>query len=425
MLRTSRAFVLVAATFVGGLAAGSSVVHTAAAPYASLDTLARALSTIEDHHLAPPGADALLYGAISGMVDTLDPHSTFLAPADADALQDRAEGRFMGVGIALLDTDAGVVVGRVVPGSPAALSDIRVGDQLLSVDGALTQTAEGAAALLPGARGTPVVLVLDRDGVLLEPTVVRDEVLEIGVAGALFEPGWGYVRVDRFYRRVTEDTQRALAELEAAGGPLRGLVIDLRGNPGGLLEEAVAMVDLFLDRGVIVETRGRDGRVLETHSATEDPPARIEDLVVLIDGGSASASEIFAGTLQARRRARLVGSATYGKGSVQKVYRFEDGAALKLTIARYHVAGDAPLPPEGITPDVQINPDQDISGEVTALRSAVLSRSLPEPDRTRLIGHLSDLDAALSATPAVSDDLAQRMKGDRALRESWALVRSP
>ena len=364
------------------------------------------------------------------MVDDLDPHSVWLPPEEYQRLQERADGRYLGIGIELGEMGAvSPVIGRVLPRGPAALAGIQPGDVLVAIDGTDAATLSSSALLksLNGPQGDSVSLTLLRGGETITLTVVRDEVLEISVEGTLLEPGWGYLRLKHFSRRVAAETELAMQGMEGEV-PLEGIVLDLRDNPGGLITEAVELVDLFISQGLIVQTRGRDASQVESYSATLSPGDRESlDIVILVNGGSASASELVAGALQDIGRATIVGSRTYGKGSMQHVYEFEDGSALKLTVARYYLPGGASIEPGvGVTPDVAVALSAP-SDQLAALQEEVSGLSITTSERRRLMELIESLPlqaAPATASPPWSGTLQERITADPQLQSAWQHLRS-
>lgn len=434
MKRTLLSFGLVGLAFAGGLLSGLTLVGSARAgdggPYEALDTLARALTVVEGQYVEVVQPRALVEAAVRGMAESLDPHSVFL---DADAwrgMQDRNEGRWFGVGVEIRPDPLGARIGRVVPGGPADLAGVLPADLLVAIDGqalagrSLEQVGQG----LEGERGAPVRLGLLRGEERLERTVVRDQVLAPVVDAGLLAPGQGYARIEHFRQRTAPELSQALDRLDKEGGrPLEGLVLDLRDNPGGLLEEAVAVVDLFAREGLIVETRGRGGQVVESHRARPAAHDRDLALVVLVNGMSASASEIVAGALQELGRATVIGTPSYGKGSVQQVYEFEDGAALKLTVARYHLSsGRTFTPGEGVVPDLLVPLDEAPSSARARLERALDRLPAAEAqdlreDLDRIAGEGED---AHEAEVPWEGTLQERTALDPQLRAAWDRVRA-
>jgi len=432
--RTIQAFGMVAAAFAGGLIAGSGIVRSAWASatdaYGGLNTLARTMTTIESSYVEELQTLELVHSAVRGMVDDLDPHSVWLPPEEYQRLQERADGRYLGIGIELgAMGDASPVIDRVLPRGPAALAGIQPGDVLLAVDGVEVAPLSPEAVLerLNGPLGASVQLTLHRGEEQITLTVVRDEVLEISVEGELLEPGWGYLRLKHFSRRVAAETELALVDLERAAA-LQGIVLDLRDNPGGLITEAVELVDLFVSEGLIVQTRGRDSSQIESYHATAAQTDRLHlPIVVLVNGGSASASELVAGALQDIGRATVIGERTYGKGSMQHVYEFEDGSALKLTVARYYLPGGETIKPgAGLTPDLMV-PLHSASDPRSTLQVEVAGLAVSEEQRRRLMELIESLplhDTAETASPSWSGSLSERMVSDLQLQTAWQHLRS-
>lgn len=433
MKHTLLSFGAVSAAFSAGLASGAALATSAWAagksPYQALDTLARAMTAIEGEYVEEVEPDALIQAAVRGMAESLDPHSVYLDPDEWRAVQDRNEGRWTGIGIEMRPHPAGARIVRLVPGGPADLAGVLAEDVLVSADGTALAglTLQEIARVLEGERGVAVQLGLLRGGQRLEIGVVRDQVIAPVVQAELLAPGQGYARIEHFRQRTTAELAQALARLETEGGqPLSGLVLDLRDNPGGLLEEAVAMVDLFVGDGLVVETRGRDGAVVESHHAHAEAGDRALTLVVLQNGNSASASEIVAGALQDLERATVVGTPSYGKGSVQQVYEFEDGSALKLTVARYHLASGRSFDAgAGVHPDLLVRMEADPA--LALDRLAALVEALPPEQGEALRADLARLHPPGEAVeePEVpwNGPLAERLAHDPQLHAAWQRVR--
>ncbi len=334
--------------FGGGLMGGSALVQEAAARsgegYTGLDTLARALHTIQTRHVDELSTEELVQDAITGMADARDRHTRYLDAETWTAMQARTEGEVEGdIGLRLMVGEQDeLLVDRVVPGGPADLGGLREGDTLvLNEEMSALPPAQVLAQLESGFVGEPgsaVVIKVVRDGEALALTAVRDLVREPGAEVDWLAPGIAHARIVHFQREAGTDLRRGLQKLEEEQ-PLTGVVLDVRDNGGGLLEEAVAILDLFVDEGELVRVDGRLEAEREVFDATPGAPWVDLPLLVLVDGGTASASEIVAGSLQAMGRAELVGTDSYGKGSVQRIYAFEDGSALKLTVARYSLPG--------------------------------------------------------------------------------------
>lgn len=350
---------LAAGLFVGGGSAAAT--PTRASPYANLAIFARALAHVEASHVEPPDQDRLIYGAIRGMVETLDPHSTFLDPDEYRILTSDTEGRFGGIGVAIDVRDGWLTVHGVTEGSPAERGGIRPGDRFLTIDGwaARDMPLSEAVRRMRGDPGTEVRVRIRRPEVedAIEVTLTREVIHVEAVEARVLPDRIVYVKVRSFQGTTVDEMNAALdraAEETREAGGIAGVLIDLRGNPGGLLDEAVRMSDEFLEDGVIVSTRGRNGELLDEARARRAGTRPRWPMVVLVDHFSASAAEIVAGALQDHHRATIVGARTWGKGSVQNIIQLPDGSALKLTIARYYTPAGRSIQAQGIDPDVEV-----------------------------------------------------------------------
>ena len=295
--------------------------------------------------------------AVDGMVASLDPHSAFLDPAEYEAMRVSTAGHYSGIGLEVAARDGRIAVVTPIDGSPAARAGLRRGDILLEIDGRTVAGGSLAEIIerMRGFAGSTVRLTVERSG---EPEPLRFELqrsdVQVRTVRAEALPGrYGYLRVTHFTDSTPRDLGRALATLQSAA-PLRGLVLDLRGNPGGVLESSVSVADEFLDSGVIVRAEGRTAESRFVLRATEGDALRSAPLVVLIDRGSASGAEIVAGALRDHGRATLMGERTFGKGSVQTVMPLANGQALKLTTSRYFTPSGASLHDRGLEPDVSL-----------------------------------------------------------------------
>jgi carboxyl-terminal processing protease len=330
-----------------------------AQPYRSLDVFAEVLAYVQNNYVDEAKEKDLVYGAIEGMVQGLDPHSAFLRPDVYRAIRDETTGEFDGVGLEIVMKDDGPTVVAPMADSPAERAGLRTGDRILKVDGTSTRdlTLPDVVRRMKGRAGTQVSLEIMREGFRAPQaiTLVRDRVRTSSVDARVLDAraGLAYVRITSFQDRTDRQLKAALDELRGRlGGEIRGLVLDLRNNPGGLLDQAVRVADRFLLSGVIVTTEGRGRRAPEVESAREKDTEPPYPMAVLVNRGSASASEIVAGALQDHGRAAIVGSRTFGKGSVQTVIELEDGSALKLTVAKYFTPRHRSIQDQGIAPDV-------------------------------------------------------------------------
>ncbi|GHG64309.1 S41 family peptidase [Comamonas sp. JC664] len=333
------------------------------ATYRQLETFARVLSYVENNHVAPPDRQRLMYGAIQGMLETLDPHTVFLPPDVFREMKIDTSGEWGGLGIEIARKGERIVVVAPIDDTPAARAGIKAGDELVGIDGERTEGMDVARAMqkMRGPAGGRVLLTIMREGFTAprEIAIIRDHIRIVSVEGAL-HGGIGHVKVKNFQDRTDLYLRKELERLRGLNGgkELRGLVLDLRNNPGGLLDQAVAVSDRFLPGNLtIVSTRGRDGRGNTLERSKDRDTEKDYPVVVLVNAGSASASEIVAGALQDHGRAAIMGSPTFGKGSVQTVIELEDGSGLKLTIARYYTPKGRSIQERGITPDFLV-PDE-------------------------------------------------------------------
>ncbi|WP_456385318.1 S41 family peptidase [Desulfolithobacter sp.] len=325
--------------------------------YKSLETFSNVLMLLQQHYVDKVDIQQVIVGAINGMLSSLDPHSSYLEPEDFKELQVETKGSFTGIGIEITIRDSVLTVVSPIEGTPAYREGIRAGDQIIRIDGKLTKnmTLMDAVKKLRGPKGSKVTLSIFRSGwsELKDFTLVRAEIPLHSVKSMILEPGFVYIRITNFQASTTRDFRKALRDA-ARKGEIRGLVLDLRNNPGGLLDQAVKVADVFIDKGVIVSTRGRDPEQDMVFEAHRDGASFQFPIIVLVNEGSASASEIVAAALQDHRRAIILGTETFGKGSVQTVIPMPDGAGLRLTTARYYTPSGNSIQARGITPDVEI-----------------------------------------------------------------------
>ena len=360
-----------------------------AGPYKKLDVFSHVLSLIENNYVEQVDETKLLYGAVEGMVRTLDPHSSFMDPRSYAALKQETDGEYGGVGLELATRGEDVVVVAPLDDTPASRAGFAPGDKLLEIDGQVLHgwRESDAVRALMGPPGTKVTVKALRAS-WSEPksfTLIRDVIRVVSVEEKLFEKKYAYVKIKNFQDRTDSYLKKALENMRArSGGQLAGLVLDLRHNPGGLLDQAVKVADRFMPDGVIVTTKGRGGKHIEVERAHAKDTEPRYPMVVLVDGGTASASEIVAGALQDSGRAVVMGTQTFGKGSVQTVIELEDGSGLKLTIARYYTPSGRSIQERGITPDVWVK-------AVASDEDAPREQNLP--------GHFKGEDVAAAAQP--------------------------
>lgn len=317
-------------------------------------------NAIKDAYVEPVEDRELMQSAIRGLLLDLDPHSVYLDRDDAEAFDESTTGAYSGIGVEVIRMPEGSLrVVAPIDDTPAARAGIRTGDVIVAADGeTLTPSSHEGTGPLRGEPGTSVLLTVLRDGAAepLEIPVERETIRVASVRGRLLEPGYGYIRISAFQVDTAADFQRTLRELQEKA-PLRGLVLDLRTNPGGLLTSAVQIADDLLDEGGIVSTRGRISISDAEFSATPGDLLEGVPVVVIVDAGSASASEVLAGALRDNGRARILGSRTFGKGSVQTLLPLDNGDSVKLTTARYYTPSGRSIQARGIDPDVVLEPE--------------------------------------------------------------------
>ena len=329
--------------------------------YQNLETFATVLTMVQKNYVDDVPTDKLIDGAINGMLASLDPHSAYLSPDLYKELQVDTRGSFGGLGIEITQRSGVLTVVSPIEDTPAARAGVRSGDQIIKIDNEFTKdmTLVQAVKMMRGPEGSKIKLTLRRES---QPDwmnlTLKREVIQIkSVKSRLLEPHFGYLRITQFQERTERDAKAQLAELEKSSGGLHGLVLDLRNNPGGLLSQAVKVSDLFLESGMVVYTEGRLENQAQKFYARKGPIAGDYPIVVLVNGGSASASEIVAGALQDHKRALVLGTQTFGKGSVQTILPVADGeSAIRLTTARYFTPNGRSIQATGITPDIVMDP---------------------------------------------------------------------
>ena len=326
-------------------------------PLDELRTFADVFSQIRAGYVEEVDDSTLLEYAIQGMLSGLDPHSVYMTKDEFSDLQEGTSGEFSGLGLEVGLEDGFITIIAPIDGSPAAAADLRSGDVILKLDNAPVQGMglNEAIETMRGPKGSKIELTIGRPGESqpFTVTLVRDTIKMASVRGRWLEPGYGYIRVAQFQVETGEDVAKALKKLQDTG-KLKGLVLDLRNNPGGVLSASVNVADLFLDGGPVVYTEGRLPNSnmhfnAQPGDVTEDAP-----IVVLINAGSASASEIVAGALQDRGRAVIMGSDSFGKGSVQTILPLSESRAIKLTTALYFTPSGRSIQAEGIVPDILV-----------------------------------------------------------------------
>lgn len=328
--------------------------------YESIELFTDVLAIVKKSYVEEVDTKKLIYGAINGMLSALDPHSSFMPPDTYKELKLDTKGEFGGLGIEISIKDGILTVISPIEDTPAYRAGLKSGDQILKIDDKFTKdmTIMDAVKRMRGSKGTKVTLTIMREGFdkPKEFPLTRDIIQVKSVKFKMLDDGYGYVRIAQFQEKTSDDLQKALAGLnESSKGKLRGLVLDLRNDPGGLLDQAVKVSETFLDEGkLIVYTEGREKDAQMKFSSRKGDKQPNYPVVVLINSGSASASEIVAGALQDHKRAVVMGVQSFGKGSVQTIIPLSDNSGLRLTTAKYFTPSGRSIQAKGITPDITV-----------------------------------------------------------------------
>ena len=380
-----------------------------------LRTFTDVFSQIRQNYVESVDDKSLLNAAINGMLSELDPHSAYLLNDQLQDLDETSRGQFNGIGVNVEVVDFRIVVQAVISPSPADSAGINPGDVIISIDGRPVKGRDVREAIdeLRGEPGTKVILeVLTPGDEARELTLVRKVVDIPSLTAQVLEGRYGYFRVSHFNRETATHFEQSLESMAGDGIRLQGLIIDLRDNPGGVLQPAVSLADGFLDDGLIVSTRGRNAAMQLEFSAHPGQWLQDVPVVVLIDRGSASASEVLAGALQDHGRALIVGEKSFGKGSVQSVLPLRNGSGIKLTTARYYTPSGRSIQAEGIVPDVALRPVEFVDRRDLRIRESDLDRHLERESE----------DAAPEVRGA-PDDGNTALKDDQYVQEALSLLK--
>jgi len=384
--------------------------------YENLDLFGDIFERIRSSYVEEIDEEKLIESAISGMLTSLDPHSSYMAPEDFSTMQVQTRGEFGGLGIEVTQENGFIKVVSPIDDTPADNAGIEAGDFITKVDGESTlgKTLDEAVDKMRGPVGSEIIITVVREGVEepFDVSIIRDTI-EIKAVKARSEGKTVVLRVSSFTSKTYPNLKESLEkEINAAGGLdyINGVVVDLRNNPGGLLTQAIRVSDAFLESGEIVSTRGRGARDAERYNATPGDLTNGKPIVVLINGGSASASEIVAGALQDHHRAIIVGTKSFGKGSVQTIIPLSsDGAAMRLTTARYYTPSGRSIQSLGVSPDILV--EQRI-------------RSDEDPDEARTLQRFeADLENSLS-NDSLTDDERKFLEDERKKQEETAKMRN-
>ena len=389
---------------------GRPLVSLAEDRYADLQNFSKILNLVQQYYVEEIDTKKLVTGAIKGMLKELDPHTNYMAPDIFKDFESETAGEFGGIGIEISIQNGVLTIISPIEDTPAWNAGIKPGDRIVAIDQQSTKgfTLVEASALLKGKNGTKIVLSVVRESQEkpLDISIVRGVVKIKSIKTANLEDGYLYVKVTSFIENTSSDLEKALKNYkEKNGGKIEGILIDLRRNPGGLLDQAIRVSDMFLKDGVIVSTIGRDQKNKEVNSASKKALYPDVPIVILINEFSASASEIVAGALQDNKRAIVVGERSFGKGSVQSVIRLGDGSGLKLTVARYYTPNGTSIQSEGIHPDIEI---EEVDAEIFA-KAVNKSKGIREKD---ISGHLK----------GDKEKLSEKKKSDVPTMEKNAVV---
>jgi carboxyl-terminal processing protease len=391
--------------------------------YEDLKVFTDVIGYIQKDYVEETKSKDLIYGAIKGMLETLDPHSAFMPPNMYKEMQEETKGRFEGLGIEITIKDGVLTVVSPIEDTPAFKAGILAGDQIIKIDGDSTKnfTLMDSVKRLRGPRGSKVTITIMREG-LTKPkefTLVRDVIPVRSVRHELLDKNYGYIRLSQFQEKTDGEFEKAMKALdEESKGTLKGLILDLRNNPGGLLDQAVKISDRFIDSGLIVSVEGRKEDQKIKFYAHPDAKLSRYPLVVLVNGGSASGAEIVAGAIQDHGRGILLGTQTFGKGSVQTIIPLKDGSGLRLTTARYYTPNGRSIQAKGIVPDFIVKPSRPEEE-----KEVVVPKLPSERDLER---HLTDVEKAAPKEKAKlkKEEGKEKKPVDNQLERALELLRS-
>jgi len=360
-----RIILMISLVFLVGVAIGLGRFHKVSAlsnsTYEDLKVFTDVLGLLQKDYVEERNSKDLVYGAIKGMLETLDPHSAFMPPTMYKEMQEETKGRFEGIGIEIEMKNGVLTVVSPIVDTPAFKAGIQARDQIIQIEGESTKnlTLMESVKRLRGPKSSKVTIMIMREGFTKpqEFTLVRDVIPVRSVRYEILEKQYGYIRVTQFQEKTDSEFEKAMKALEEENkGSLRGLILDLRNNPGGLLDQAVKVTDRFIESGLIVSVEGRREDQKMKFYAHHEGTINQYPLIVLINGGSASGAEIVAGAIQDLGRGILLGTQSFGKGSVQTIFPLKDGSGLRLTTARYFTPNGRSIQAKGIVPDIIVKP---------------------------------------------------------------------
>jgi carboxyl-terminal processing protease len=425
-MRSLKIISLVFLVFILGVTVGLGRFHKVSALsnpiYEDLKVFTDVLGLLQKEYVEETKSKDVIYGAIKGMLETLDPHSAFMPPNMYKEMQEETKGRFEGLGIEITMKEGMLTVVSPIEDTPAFKAGIQAGDQILKIDGVLTKTLTLMESVkrMRGPKSSKVTLTIMREGFPnpKDYTLIRDVIPIRSVRYEVLEKQYGYIRLSQFQEKTDSEFQKAVRALEEETKEgLKGLILDLRNNPGGLLDQAVKVSDRFIESGVIVSIEGRrEEHKMKFNAHPQEDNLTRYPLVVLVNGGSASGSEIVAGAIQDHGRGIILGTQTFGKGSVQTIFSLKDGSGLRLTTARYYTPSGRSIQAKGIVPDIIVKPS--LPDEEKAVPPK------QQPTEKDLERHLNDVKEKEKPKVEVKEKVKEKKPVDNQLERALELLKS-
>mgnify|MGYP001197077936 CR=1 FL=1 len=411
--------------FILGVTVGLGRFHKVSAlsnpTYEDLRVFTDVLGLLQKEYVEETKSKDLVYGAIKGMLEILDPHSAFMPPNMYKEMQEETKGRFEGLGIEITMKEGVLTVVSPIEDTPAFKAGIQAGDQILKIDGELTKalTLMDSVKRMRGPKGSKVTLTIMREGFPnpREYTLIRDVIPIRSVRYEVLEKQYGYIRLSQFQEKTDSEFEKAIRTLEEeTKGGLKGMILDLRNNPGGLLDQAVKISDRFIESGIIVSIEGRrEEHKMKFNAHPQEDNLTRYPLVVLVNGGSASGAEIVAGAIQDHGRGIILGTQTFGKGSVQTIFSLKDGSGLRLTTARYYTPSGRSIQAKGIVPDIIVKPSLPEEEKATPPKL---------PTEKDLERHLNDVKEKEKPKIEVKEKVKEKKPVDNQLERALELLKS-
>lgn len=420
-------------TFLGNSQATEISQQERQQTYQKLELFSNILSILQDNYVEEIDTDSVIEGAINGLLLSLDPHSSYLPPQSFQELQNETQGSFTGIGIEITIKDNKLTVVSPIEGTPASEAGLQANDTIVKIEGEWTtdMTPMDAVKKLRGPKGSKVTFSVYREGWddLKEFTLVRDVIPVRSVRALFLEQGIAYTRITNFQSQTTKDYLAELKNLQKKDA-VNAIILDLRSNPGGLLNQAVSVADIFIDSGLIVYTKGRREEQNMVFESRESGSYGVTPLIVLVNEGSASASEIVAGAIQDQKRGLIVGTQTFGKGSVQTIVPLQNGAGLRMTTARYFTPSGRSIQVKGITPDITIDykPINDTEGngseESDSTREGDLKNHFLNPSLKLKKEIPSSSSKKNSTSPSTEEmEFVDRLRNDNQVQMALSIIK--